>query len=128
MDEAKQREAIENKSSGCKRQRRSRLECEKLVKEYKESGLTAGQYAAKAGVHIGTLRRWLSPKKDHRVKKLGTSFAAVRLSGERTEGMGGRAGKVTLRCPRGIEVEIATKLAGAEVSSLMSELLRVCLR
>ena len=110
MDEAKQREAIENKSSGCKRQRRSRLECEKLVKEYKESGLTAGQYAAKAGVHLGTLRRWLGPRKDHRVKKLGSRFAAVRVSGGNEGGRGARAGTVMLRCPRGIEVEIATEL------------------
>ena len=125
MDEAKQRETIEDKSSGGKRQRRSRLECEKLVKEYKESGLTAGQYAAKAGVHIGTLRRWLGARKDQRVKKRGSQFAAVRVSAERG---GGRAGTVTLRCRQGIEVEIATELEGDEVRSLMSELLSVCLR
>lgn len=103
------------------RKRRTRQECEKLLKEYKESGLTQGQYAAREGIHIGTLRRWLAGRKDQAMKKPCSHFAAVRLSG-------GRAGSVTLRWPQGVELEIATQLEGSEVTGLVRELLNLCLR
>ena len=114
MDETKGRETAESK---IRRKRRTRQECEKLVKEYKGSGLTQGQYAAREGIHIGTLRRWLSGRKD----KASSQFAQVRLNGA-------RAGSVTLRWPQGIELEIATQLEGSEVTSLVRELVSSCLR
>lgn len=118
MDEAKERETIGNKGRA---RRRSRQESEKLVKEYKESGLTEGQYAARAGVHVGTLKRWLTQRKDQTARRPRSQFAAVRLSGA-------KAGSVTLRLPKGIEVEIAAELEGEEVASLIRELLTSCLR
>jgi len=118
MDETKGREAAQ---SNLRRKRRSGEECEKLVKEYKESGLTQRQYAAREGIHIGTLRRWLSKRRVRPMKKPCSQFAEVRLNG-------GRAGSVTLRWPQGMELEIATQLEGAEVTSLVRELLASCLR
>lgn len=118
MDETKEREKRGSKSG---RRRRTWQECEKLVQEYKESGLTQGRFAARAGVHIGTLRRWLTQKKERLGDKGSGQFTAVRLSG-------GKAGSVTLRLPQGIEVEIASELEGAEVASLVRELLHSCLR
>jgi transposase len=118
MDEAKVGETLDGK---LRRRRRSREECEKLLKKYKESGLTQGQYAAREGIHIGTLRRWLSRIKEKTAKRRGSQFAAVKVSGA-------RAGSVTLRWPQGIELEIATELEGSEVTNLVRELLNACLR
>jgi hypothetical protein len=101
--------------------RRSRIEQERLVAEYRASGLTQEGFAAQAGINIGTLRGWLYNKQRRSAGEEGGHFAPVRVSGA-------RAGAVTLRWPQGMELEITTELDRAGVVSLVRELLTPCLR
>ena len=120
MDEAKERETKEDKP--CARQR-ARLERERVVAEYRASGLTQERFAAQAGIKLGRLRGWIYPnhKQSRTANEECNHFAPVRVSAA-------RPGAVTVRWPQGMEVEITMELDSTAVVKLVRELLTPCLR
>ena len=78
-----------------KRERRSHAEIEKLIAAYRGSGLTQVAFARKRNLKLGTLRKWLGKERVMR----GPAFREVRIPI-------GPAGKMTIRLPGGIEMEV----------------------
>lgn len=107
------------------RGRRSWAERAQLLGEYRASGLTQEQFAAQAGLKIGTLRAWIY-KKRPAVSRAGGHFAPVRIVDALP--VTRSPGAVTVRWPQGIEVEIAVDLDGPGVGRLVRKLLAPCLR
>src|SRR5665213_342453 len=106
---------------GKNRRRRSRSEIAALVAGYSASGLTQRAYAARAGVGLSSLVRWL-----HRHEAGATApakFAAVQLRPEPTSGPG-----VTIRWPEGMEVELPLSLGEVTLRRWLSRFLAPCSR
>ena len=99
----------------------------RIVDAYRASKLTQEQFAAKAGVKIGTLRGWIYKKAaPHRTKTNG--FVPVRIIGDKAGAATKSRGAITVRWPQGIEVELALDLDNACALQLVRELLSPCLR
>ena len=103
------------------RRRRSRSEIAALVTGYRESGLTQRAYAARAGVGLSSLVRWLHGQ-DAKAA-VPAKFAAVQLRPE-PPGVPG----VTIRWPEGMEVELPLSLGEATLRRWLSRLLAPCSR
>lgn len=104
-----------------------RAERARVVSEFRASGLTQEQFAAKEGVKLGALRAWLYKKTDKRPGEVG-GFAPVRIIAGKGNAPGKSRSTVTLRWPQGIEVEIAVDLDGPGMERLVDKLLSPCLR
>jgi transcriptional regulator with XRE-family HTH domain len=104
----------------------SRAARERLLGEYRASGLTQEQFAARSGIKVGTLRTWIYKRRTPAVADRGR-FAPVRIVDEARSASASR-GSVTVRWPQGIEVRIAMDLDRAGVASLVRKLLGPCLR
>ena len=78
-----------------RRARRSRAEIEKIIGEYRESGLSQVAFARERNLNLGTLRKWLGKERVMR----GPAFREVRVPV-------GPAGEMTIRLPGGIELEV----------------------
>jgi len=123
MDETKSKRSKESKPG--RRPRRSGAEREQLVGEYHNSGLTQEQFAAQAGLKIGTLRAWIYKKRPV-ASRPGGHFAPVRLVD--TLPVAKSPGTVTVRWPQGLEVEIAVRWDDTGALRLIRELVAPCLR
>lgn len=104
---------------------RSATERAQLLGEYRASGLTQEQFAARAGLKIGTLRAWIY-KKRPAVSPAGGHFAPVRIVDAPL--VTKSPGTVTVRWPQGVEVELAMELDGVSARQWVRELLAPCLR
>ncbi len=103
------------------RRHRSRSEIAALVAGYSASGLTQRAYAARAGVGLSSLVRWLH---DHEADAAAPGkFAAVQLRPEPTGGPG-----VTIRWPEGMEVELPLSLGEVTLRRWLSRFLAPCSR
>ena len=94
-----------------------------MLAAFRASGLTQVRFAAEHGVKVTTLRNWIykpTGGDDHP-----GSFAPVQIVGARGPRPGGR---VTVRWPQGVEIELAVDLDGSGVVRLVRELLAPCLR
>lgn len=98
-----------------------------MVNEYRSSGLTQEQFAAKVKIKVGTLRTWIYKKTAARRDEAG-GFAPVRLIADKANAAPKARSTVTVRWPQGIEVELAVDLDGTGVERLVRELLSPCLR
>lgn len=107
--------------------RRRHPEREKLLAEYRTSGLTQERFAAEEGINVGTLRGWLY-QQSRRRREVGNRFAPVQVQGLGAGAMNSPSRTVTLRWPQGVEVEIKAELADAGMINLVRELLTVCSR
>jgi DNA-binding transcriptional regulator YiaG len=108
-----------------RREPRSPSERAQLLTEYRASGLTQEQFAARAGLKIGTLRAWIY-KKRPAVSPAGGYFAPVRIVDE--PAVAKAPGTVTVRWPQGMEVAIAVPLDESGALRLVREILAPCLR
>lgn len=124
MEQSK--EKLIRESQG-KVRRRRHPEREKLLADYTTSGLTQERFAAQAGVNLGTLRGWLY-KQRRRRREVENRFAPVQVEGLSSGAMISPSGTVTLRGPRGGEVEIKAELDGAAVVNLVREFFSLCSR
>ena len=104
---------------------RSRAERRRLLDAYRASGLPQEQFAAQAGIKLGTLRAWIYKRRPPAGHEPG-HFAPVQIVGGVRPLQSG--GTVTVRWPQGIEVEIAVALDGRGVGRLVRTLLAPCLR
>lgn len=104
-----------------------RVERARRVKEYRASGLTQAQFAAKSGLKVGTLRTWIYKKPASSRGEAG-GFAPVRIIADKAQPTAKSRGLVTVRWPQGIEVELAVDLDGDGVQRLVCKLLAPCLR
>ena len=96
------------------------------LREYRASGKTQEEFAARAGIKVGTLRAWIYKRRSPAGDERG-HLAPVRIVDGARPVMTKR-GAVTVRWPQGIEVEIAVDLDGTGVERLVRELLAPCLR
>jgi len=93
------------------------------VSEYRASGLTQERFAAERGLKLATLRNWIY--KPAAPEGEAGRFVPVQIIGPRAAGSGG---KVTVRWPQGVEVELPVDLDGGGVVQLLRDLLGQCLR
>ena len=82
-------------SKPSRRTRRSRAEIEKIIREYRDSGLSQVAFAGERGLNLGTLRKWLAKE------RLGAlvPLREVKVTAE-------PADRVTIRLPGGIDMEV----------------------
>jgi len=113
------------------RRRRARVHCSaertRVVDAYRTSGLTQEQFAAKAGVNVGTLRGWIY-KKTAPLRGKALGFVPVRIIADKASAATKSRSAITVRWPQGIEVELAVDLDGSGALRLVRELLSPCLR
>lgn len=105
---------------------RSATERTRLLTKYRASGLTQEQFAARAGLKIGTLRAWIY-KRRPAVRPARGHFAPVRIV-DAALPVTKSPGTVTVRWPQGLEVEIAVRLDDTGALRLVRELMTTCLR
>lgn len=108
-----------------RRERRSPRERAQLLGAYRASGLTQEEFAARAGLKVGTLRAWIY-KPRPAVRPAGGHFAAVRIVDG--SAVAKAPGTVTVRWPQGLAVEIVVPLDESGLRELVRELVVPCLR
>ena len=110
------------------RTHRSLAERTVLINDYRASGLTQEQFAARAGINLSTLRAWIY-RKPSSASHGRSHFAPVRVldGGAPLTKSPGR-GVVTVRWPQGVAVEIAVELDPLGALHVIRELLSPCLR
>ncbi len=101
--------------------RHSKAEVAERLAEYRASGLTAEEFAARAGLRPATLLSWRARARRQAAPPAGSAFARVRVPAA-------RAGTVTVRWPQGVEVEVAVDLDEAGVVRAVRDLLAPCWR
>jgi hypothetical protein len=101
--------------------RRSPAQIAALLAEYRESGLTQRAYAARAGVSLSSLVRWLHRR--DATAEAPAGFAAVQLRPEASGGSG-----VTIRWAEGVEVELPLSLGEATLRRWLGRFLAPCSR
>lgn len=109
-----------------RRERHSATERTQLLEEYQSSGLTQEQFAARAGLKIGTLRAWIYKRRPP-AWPAGGHFAPVRIV-DAPVPVTKSPGTVTVRWPQGVEVEIAVRWDDTGALRLVRELVAPCLR
>jgi len=113
------------------RRRRKRLspwERAGVLEEYHASGLTQRDFAARAGVSLGTLGLWLRSARKPRTDAPAppVSFAPVALKLENDPASRQAGSRVEVELPGGMVVRLPEGMAHGEVARLVSELLRAC--
>jgi len=121
----------ESKSQGTKQitprgGHRTRAERTQWLNAYRASGLTQEQFAARAGIKLGTLRAWIYKPRARAETEPG-HFAPVRIV-EAAPAVAKSSGTITVRWPQGMTVEIAVPLDEIGVGRLVRELVAPCLR
>jgi lambda repressor-like predicted transcriptional regulator len=114
---------MDETKDGKQGRRRSRAQIAALLAGYRESGLTQRAYAARAGVSLSSLVRWL-----HRGvagAEAPAEFAAVQL---RPEASRMPEAGVTIRWPQGVEVELPLSLGEATLRRWLGRFLAPCSR
>lgn len=129
MEEPKDERTKEGKGDG---QRRTHAERAQLLRDYKASGQTQAAFARRAGINVGTLRGWIYKRPARLSASQGQGrLAPVRIVNEprsATLPIVPSRGAVTVRLPRGVEVELAVTLDLAGVAQLVRELTQSCSR
>jgi len=123
MEESKPQGTKQSRSKGGHRTRAERTQ---LLSAYRASGLTQEQFAARAGIKIGTLRAWIYRPQARAAVERG-HFAPVRIV-EAAPAVAKSSGTITVRWPQGMAVEIAVPLDESGVGRLVRELVAPCLR
>lgn len=100
--------------------RHTREEIRARLAEYRASGLTAEEFAARSGMRPATLRNW-HYRQQRQDRRPGSRFARVQMPTV-------RAGTLTVRWPQGVEVEVAVDLDEAGVIRVVRDLLGPCSR
>ena len=98
---------------GLVRRRRSASEVERLVAEFRASGLSVARFAADQGVAPGTVYLWLRA-----CPEAGPALVPVRV----TPPAGGGAEPIRLVHPSGWRVEFPSGLAPSALASLLNSL------
>jgi len=101
--------------------RHSKAEIAARLAEYRASGLTAEEFATRAGLRPATVLSWDYRQRRQAAPRPGSAFARVQVPTA-------RAGTVTVRWPQGVEVEVAVGLDEAAVVRVVRDLVAPCWR
>jgi transcriptional regulator with XRE-family HTH domain len=101
--------------------RHSKAEIAERLAEYRASGLTAEEFATRAGLRPATLLSWQARARRQTAPSAGGAFARVQVAAA-------RAGTLTVRWPQGVEVAVAVDLDEAAVVRVVRDLLAPCWR
>lgn len=111
--------SLEESAPRRKRRRWPREVWVREVKAFRDGGLSAEEYAAKRGIRVLTLKRWVAILGDERkaVGPRAPSFLPVRIvaAGERTSGHGSFQVEVDMANGRRVRVRVG---AGTDVNSV----------
>lgn len=112
-----------HKATHSQRVRRNRGEIERLVHEYHRSGLTQGQYAARMGVALSTVTRWLRDTRG-KARPIATS-SPMFVEVDVLQGPGGHPGGIyQIDLPGGARLRIEGVWQDQQVRQLLNILTR----
>jgi hypothetical protein len=101
--------------------RHTQVEIAARLAEYRASGLTAAEFAARSGMRPATLLNWHYGQRRKSEPRPGSGFARVQVQSA-------RAGTLTVRWPQGVEAAVAVDLDAAGVVRIVRDLLAPCWR
>ncbi len=109
-----------------KRPRRSRAEWVEEIRRWRESGQSAAEYAAKHGLHAGTLGGWASKVRDVEAAKPGgrrgreSMFVPLRVAHVAPASARAESGEIEVLLLNGRRVRISGNFDGEVVERLLS--------
>ena len=115
---------MRNYSVACKRPRFTHQEREKLIVEYRASGLAQREFAQQQGIKVGTFRQWIYRRRSPHPITRGKKSGFQEISVSEVPFLNGWAAELQL--PRGVALRLNCHASAEWIGALVKKLGQIC--